>query len=429
MHGVSMRHIAVIGLGYVGLGLATALSKYYTVFGYDISEDRITKLREGLDTNQLISRDELADCNIQYTMQIDDIANADFFIVSVPTPAYFFELPNFKPLILATKALAGILKKGDVVVYESTVYPGATEEVCLPLLESISGLKSRHDFHLGYSPERISPKDPTHNLKNITKIIGAQNDQALAVIRDVYEKCCDTVYPVSSIKTAEAVKILENTQRDVNIALMNEFSEIMHALDVNVHEVVSAAKTKWNFMPYKPGFAGGHCIAVDPLYLAFQARRFGIDPVLITAARKINDEMTQFVMRELINLLVKNDINVNHCSVAIFGITYKENVPDIRNSLALKFIKELVLAGFNCQVHDPIADKQYVYKKYNIELKELADFEQASAAIFIVGHDFYRDAGLKKIIENTNPTYIVMDIPNIFIDEAEQIKPITYWSL
>ncbi len=210
---------------------------------------------------------------------------------------------------------------------------------------------------------------------------------------------------------------------------MNEFSEIMHALNLNVQEIINAAKTKWNFMPYKPGFVGGHCIAVDPLYLAFQARRLGIEPAIISAARKTNDEMTQFVIRELNNLLIKNEVIVNHCSIAIFGITYKGNVPDIRNSLALKFIKELISAGFNCQVHDPIADKQQVYQKHNIKLKELAEFEQASAAIIVVDHDFYRQAGLKKIIEKTAPTHILMDIPNLFIDNTEQIKHITYWSL
>lgn len=422
-----MRQIAIIGLGYVGLGLGVALSKERTVFGYDILESRLEELTKQIDKNQLFTRQELTSAKLHYTSHIQDIKSADFFIVTVSTPAYFYELPNLEPLINATKALAAILKKGDIVVYESTVYPGATEEICLPLLEEISQLKCGRDFNIGYSPERISPHDPEHHLKNIPKVIAAQNKETLATIKEVYQLCCDEVYPVSNIKTAEAVKILENTQRDVNIAFMNEFSKIMHALNLNVHEIIEAAKTKWSFVPFKPGFVGGHCIAVDPLYLAFKAKRHSVESDLILTARKVNDGLTCFVIQELIKNLIKNQISIDHCSIGVFGVTYKENIPDVRNSLALKFIKELKVAGFNCLVHDPFADKEIMKKKYDIELKDFEEIKAISAAIIVVGHGFYSKIGFKKIAEKMKNNPIIMDIPNLFIKESHE--GICYWSL
>jgi UDP-N-acetyl-D-galactosamine dehydrogenase len=252
-----MKKIGIIGLGYVGLGLATELSKHFPVVGYDIAGERIKELQQNIDTNELISEEELRSCKLLYSSEIEDIKDSNFYIVTVSTPAYFYEMPNLAPLISATKNLALFLKKGDIVVYESTVYPGTTEEICLPLLEEISQLKAGVDFNIGYSPERISPGDQEHSLQNITKIISAQNEHTLNEVSTIYKTICESVYPVSSIQTAEAVKILENTQRDTNIALMNEFSQIMHAIDLDVHEIIEAAKTKWSFVPFKPGFVGG----------------------------------------------------------------------------------------------------------------------------------------------------------------------------
>lgn len=424
-----MRRIAVIGLGYVGLGLALALGKHHTVFGYDISKKRIHELKDKTDCNHLFTRKELSESKVEYVSDIQDIKKADFYIISVSTPAYYYELPNLEPLIKATKELASILEKGDIVVYESTVYPGTTEEVCLPLLEEFSKLKSPSDFSIGYSPERISPGDACHNLRNTPKIISAQNEEALAIIEEVYKSCCDTVYPVSSIMAAEAVKILENTQRDINIAFMNEFSEIMHAMDLNVHEILEAAKTKWSYVPFKPGFVGGHCISIDSLYLAFKAKRIGIQHDLILAARKINDGITKFVKHELINILIKNNIAVNNCPIGIFGLTYKENIPDVRNSLALKFIKELKKAGFDCQINDPYAETKQIRDKYKIEIKSFDKITDIAVAIIIVGHDFYREEGLEQFLAKMPNQKIIMDVPNLFIETIKNSKNTLYWSL
>lgn len=423
------REIAIIGLGYVGLSLAVALSKKFTVYGYDISEARINELRKSRDRNLMEDSRALEDAGILFTTEITEIARANFFIVTVSTPAYYYELPNLEPLTKATQAIASIIKKGDIVVYESTVYPGTTEEICLPILEEGSKLRAGIDFHLGYSPERISPHDKDHNLKNIVKIISAQNEPALKVVESVYRECCDNLFPVSNIKTAEAAKILENTQRDINIAFMNEFSQIMHGLDLNVHEIISAAKTKWNFIDIKPGLVGGHCISVDPLYLAFKAKRLGIGHDLILTARKVNDNISQFIISQLQKLLIKNEVRINRCRIGIFGITYKENTPDVRNSMALKLIKELKMAGFDCQVNDPLADKKVVKEKYQLDLLELEDIHGIAAAIIAVGHDEYRNAGLKAFTGKFQGPIIIMDIPNIFVNDIPKLNKINYWSL
>lgn len=424
-----MKTIALIGLGYVGLGLAVCLNKHFKVIGYDISKSRVDDLKKNIDRNNSVDTDELAKCTIHFTANIDDIRKANFYIVTVSTPAYFFEMPNLQPLINATKDLAALIKKDDIIVFESTSYPGTTEEICLPILEEISQLKNDEDFNIGYSPERINPGDKEHTLKNVPKIISAQNKQTLAEIKEVYSSCCNTVYEVSSIKIAEAVKILENTQRDVNIAFMNEFTEIMHALNLNTHEIIEAAKTKWSFVPFKPGFVGGHCIAVDPHYLAFKAKRIGVSPDLILTARKVNDNISHFVVKEIIKILLKNSIDINKSSIGIFGITYKENTPDIRNSLALKLVKELQESGFDCQINDPLADKKMVQTKYSIECKPFEDINKISVAVLIVPHDFYRQQGLEKFLTKFSGKKIVIDIPNLFIEQAPLIDDLLYWSL
>lgn len=420
-----MKTYAVVGLGYVGLWLATALSKHNTVIAYDINKQRIQELRQHVDRNQLISKADLTHHNIVFTDTLLDIKPANFYIVSVATPAYFYETPNLEPLIGAVKDLAVVLKKNDVIVFESTVYPGTTEEICIPLLEKLTKMTSGRDFNVGYSPERINPGDEKHTLKTITKIISAQNEKTLKAIKTVYETVCDVVYPVSSIKTAEAIKLLENIQRDVNIALMNEFSTIMHALDLDMHEIIEGAKTKWGFAPFKPGFVGGHCISIDPLYLAFEAKRYGVQPEFILTARKINDGMTKFVIQSMLKLLVKNKLATNNINIGILGITYKENVLDLRNSLALKLVKELKEYGFNCRVHDPLVHQEV----HNVALEQFDDISELSVAIIAVGHDFYRKLGLKKILSKCKENTVIMDIPNLFVDEYKPFKNLIYWHL
>lgn len=292
-----MNTYAVIGLGYVGLGLATALAKKNATWGYDLNSQRIQELKHHLDRNHLIEPSDLQQSSLVYTDQLEDIRHVTFYIITVSTPAYFYEMPNLKPLTMATEAIATLLKPGDMVVFESTVYPGTTEEVCIPILEQHSGLKNGVDFSVGYSPERINPSDADHTLSNTPKIIAAQSQNARHRMQEVYETVCETTYPVPSISIAESIKILENTQRDVNIALMNEFTMIMHALNIDMHEVLKGAKTKWNFAPYTPGLVGGHCISIDPLYLAFKAKRHNVQTDLLLTARKINDGITGFILQ------------------------------------------------------------------------------------------------------------------------------------
>ncbi|KTD07705.1 nucleotide sugar dehydrogenase [Legionella jamestowniensis] len=424
-----MKTFAVIGLGYVGLELAISLADSKETYGYDISKHRIAELQQNQDRNHLISSDRLKNSKLKLTNDIELIKAANFYIVAVSTPAYFYELPNLEPLINATRSLGEVLKKGDIVVFESTVYPGTTEEVCIPILEEVSHLRCGQDFNVGYSPERISPGDTEHDLRNIPKVISAQNESTLQEVKAAYHLICDTVYTVSTIKTAEAVKVLENTQRDINIAFMNEFAQIMHALDLDTHEILEGAKTKWSFIPFKPGFVGGHCIAIDPQYLAFKAKRHGVEPKIILAARQVNDGMTQFIIHEMNKILIKKNISFETIKIGLFGVTYKENVPDIRNSLAFKLIKELKGYGFNYIAHDPWANKKIVKEKYQLDLIEFEDMQDISVAIIIVQHDFYRKKGFQQFVNKLKPTGLIMDIPNLFIEENKNLGNLHYWNL
>lgn len=415
-----MKTYAVVGLGYVGLGLAIALAKKNHVYGYDISENRIQALKKHEDKNHQLDHKALRASTVMFTHRLEDIRSANFYFIVVSTPAYHYEIPNLEPLIAAVKQIATILKKGDIIVFESTVYPGTTEEICIPLLEEISHLKCGKDFNVGYSPERINPGDKIHTLKNVTKVISAQNKKTLKAVEEAYLSICDKVYPVSNIPTAEAVKILENTQRDVNIALLNEFSKIMHAMNLNVQEVLKGTHTKWNALHFTPGFVGGHCISIDPHYLAFKAKRVGIQPDLILTARKINDSMTHFVIESLFEIFMHHKINTENIKIGILGISYKENTNDIRNSLALKLIKELKALDIQCLVHDPFEHPDLV------PFEELSDL---TAIILLVGHDAYKKMGLKKILKICKKPSILMDIPNLFIKEVKKIKELIYWSM
>lgn len=421
-----MKVYAVVGLGYVGLGIAIALANKAIVYGYDINKKRIDNLKNHIDTNNLISKKELKQSKTKFTHQLEQIKDATFYIVCVSTPAFHYETPNLGPLITSVKELAKIIKKGDVIVFESTVYPGTTEEICVPIFEEISQLKCGEDFNVGYSPERINPGDKKHTLKNIPKIIAAQNKKTLKIVEEAYSLICDRVYPVSNIETAEAIKILENTQRDVNIAFMNEFIKIMHAMDLDVSEIIAGAQTKWSFIKFYPGFVGGHCISIDPHYLAFKAKRLGLNPDLILTARKVNDSMTNFVIDSMFKILTKNHINTAHLKVGIFGISYKENVNDTRNSLALKLIKELRTYHVECCVHDPL---DHSHHTVNATLQPFKEMKNLTVAIMVVGHDYYKNLGLKKILGLCHKPAVFMDIPGIFNGKAEKISDLIYWKL
>lgn len=423
-----MKIYAVIGLGYVGLGLAIALSKKRQVFGYDVNRDRIQELSQHQDKNLLFTPEELAMAPITYTHKIAEIKKANFYIIAVPTPAYFYETPELTPLIDATKEIAIVLKKGDIVVYESTVYPGTTEEICIPILEKEAQLKNGKDFYVGYSPERISPGDKTHTLQTITKIVSAQDTQTLKIIKETYELICDKVYPVSCIPAAEASKILENTQRDVNIALMNEFTQIMHAMNLNTHEIIEAAKTKFGFVSYKPGLVGGHCISIDPYYLAFKAKRVGVYPELVLSARRVNDTMPEFIIQSMMRLIIANKVDVNNLSIGLFGISYKDNVVDIRNSLVLKLIRDLKRSHFHCRIHDPY-EHSTIKSEYPMHLERFEDINDLSVIIVAVNDDFYKKIGLQGLLQKCKKPAIIMDLTNLFAEEASSCEHLVYWSL
>lgn len=388
------RKIAVVGLGYVGLPVAVAFGEKHHVIGFDINEKRIKSLKEGHDYTNEITDAQLKNVNITYTSDEAELKNADFIIVAVPTPINENKQPDLRPLMSASKTVGNNLSKGTIVVYESTVYPGATEEVCLPILEKESGLKSGEDFYIGYSPERINPGDKKHTFKNIKKVVSGQNPEVLNIVADVYSSVVEAgVHKAKSIKVAEAAKVIENTQRDVNIALMNELALIFERLGIDTKEVLEAAGTKWNFLSFSPGLVGGHCIGVDPYYLTYKAESIGYNPEVILAGRRINDNVGKFIATSLVKQMIKKDLQIQGSTVTVMGLTFKENVPDLRNSKVIDIIKELQEFGVNVQVTDPLADVEEAKKEYNVELKKYSELQPADAVVLAVPHQEYIEKG------------------------------------
>jgi UDP-N-acetyl-D-galactosamine dehydrogenase len=388
------RKIGVIGLGYVGLPLAVAFSKVYPVIGFDINFKRIESLKQGFDSTGEVNTEELCSAKIDYTSDESRLEACNFLIVTVPTPVDHTNRPDLISLIKASETVGRNIKRGTAVVYESTVYPGATEEVCVPVIEQISGLKSGKDFFVGYSPERINPGDKEHTFKNIKKVVSGQNETALSVIVDVYGSVVEAgVFRASSIKVAEASKVIENTQRDLNIALMNELTIIFNKLGIDTNEVLEAASTKWNFLPFKPGLVGGHCIGVDPYYLTYKAESIGYHPEVILAGRRINDKMGQYVATSLIKQMILRGITITGSTVTIAGITFKENIPDIRNSKVIDIVHELQEFGVRVQVIDPLADPLEVEEAYGIKILREEELVPADAIILTVSHRVYVNRG------------------------------------
>jgi len=395
---INNRHnkICVVGLGYVGLPVAVALSHKYNVVGFDINEYRINQLKLGIDETNEVNTDALSSVNIEFTTDSSNISKCDFIIVAVPTPINDSKQPDLTPLIKASETVGRNLSKGSIVVYESTVYPGATEEVCLPILEKASGLQGGVDFFVGYSPERINPGDKEHTFTTIKKVVSGQTEEVLEIIADVYGSVIVAgVHKASSIKVAEAAKVIENTQRDLNIALMNELAIIFHKLGIDTQEVLKASGTKWNFLRFSPGLVGGHCIGVDPYYLTHKAESVGYYPQVILAGRRINDEMGKFVATSLIKEMIHQNISIQGSVVTVLGLTFKENVPDLRNSKVIDVIKELIEFGVNVQVHDPLADSEQAYKEYGVRLKKRQNLELSDAVIIAVPHNEYIDGAWK----------------------------------
>ena len=426
--------IAVIGLGYVGLPLAiTFAENNYNVIGFDLNKNKIEKYLSGQDPTNEVGDERIQKCkNIEFTYNEKKIKEADFIIVAVPTPVLENKTPDLKPLESSSEIVGKNLKKGAIVVYESTVYPGATEEVCLPILEKYSGLVCGEDFKIGYSPERINPADKDNTLTTIVKIVSGMDKESLDKIAEVYGSIIKAgVHRASSIKVAEAAKVIENSQRDINIAFINELAIIFDRIGIDTLEVLQAAGTKWNFLPYRPGLVGGHCIGVDPYYLADKANKLGYHAQVILAGRRINDGMAKFVAEKTIKKLINANIRVKGADILIMGLTFKENCPDLRNSKVNDIILELKEYGVNVHIVDPLAEKVEAKKEYGINLEALKDIKNMDAIIIAVGHKEYRDMDIKELHQYYNEVYskpLLIDVKSIFSKEEAE-KEFDYWRL
>jgi UDP-N-acetyl-D-galactosamine dehydrogenase len=415
--------LAVIGLGYVGLPIALEFAREIAVIGFDINTKRINMMRNNQDPSKEVAAQEFAGRDIVFTDDLEVLREANFFIVAVPTPVDKYNVPDLKPLIGASATVGKVLKKGDYVVYESTTYPGCTEEDCLPVLEKLSGLKMGIDFKLGYSPERINPGDKKNTLKTVVKVVSGCDEESLEEIAKTYEMVVDAgVHRASSIKVAEASKIVENTQRDLNISLMNELSLIFDRMGINTFDVIEAAGTKWNFLKFQPGLVGGHCIGVDPYYLTYKAAALGYDSKVISSSRYINDDMAKYVARKIITHVLKNS---NEPRVLVKGVTFKENVSDIRNSKIVDTVKELLLFNIIVDVEDPYAQGDEVHEEYGLKLveKEGVNYD---AVIVTVPHKTYTDLDDAYFTSITKPTAMIADLKGIY---KGKIKNRKYWSL
>lgn len=400
--------IAIIGLGYVGLPLAVEFGKTRPVIGFDINQKRIAELEGGEDHTLEVTSEELTHAKqLSYTADIGLLKAAQVFVVTVPTPIDSANRPDLTPLVKASETVGKSLKKGDVVIYESTVYPGCTEEVCVPTLEKHSGLKFNVDFYCGYSPERINPGDKVNTLTKIKKITSGSTPEVADAVDELYASIITAgTHKAANIKVAEAAKVIENTQRDLNIALVNELSVLFNRLDIDTIEVLEAAGTKWNFLPFRPGMVGGHCIGVDPYYLTHKAEEVGYHPQIIAAGRRMNDNMARYAARNVIKLMLKNGIDVARSKVGVMGITFKEDCPDIRNSKVVDLIREFEAWGVSVVVADPYADDDEVMHEYGVKLGTMDDLDKVDALVVAVGHKAYRNmglAGLKKMLGSDKP--------------------------
>jgi len=388
------RKISVIGLGYVGLPVAVAFAGQNKVVGFDINTRRISELNKGIDSTKEVTESELIAANVLFTSNPEDLKQADFHIIAVPTPINHAKQPDLSPVLSATRTMGSALKKNDIVVYESTVYPGATEEECIPILEQLSGLKAGQDFFVGYSPERINPGDKEHSFTTIKKVVSAQTPDALSIVADVYGSVVKAgVHMAASIKVAEAAKVIENTQRDLNISLMNELALIFEKLDIDTGDVLAAAGTKWNFLPFRPGLVGGHCIGVDPYYLTYKAEISGYSPQVILSGRRINDGMGRFVASQVVKALIKKGFGVKDNIATILGFTFKENVPDTRNTRVIDIYNELRGYLLEVQIHDPEADREEAHDEYGVSINSYDEIKPGHAVILAVAHNEYRDKG------------------------------------
>jgi UDP-N-acetyl-D-galactosamine dehydrogenase len=416
MNELSNVKLCIVGLGYVGLPLAVEFGKKYRTIGFDLNSNRVDALISGTDATLEVSSAELKEARqLEFTTDTGAIAVCNVFIVAVPTPIDAAKRPDFKPLEGASRTVAKALKKGDVVVFESTVYPGATEEVCVPLLEQGSGLKYNQDFFCGYSPERINPGDKLHRLPSIVKITSGSTPEAALFVDELYKSIITAgTFPASSIKVAEAAKVIENTQRDVNIALINELALIFEKLDISTHEVLAAARTKWNFLPFSPGLVGGHCIGVDPYYLTHKAQEVGYHPNMILAGRRLNDNMGNYIASTVIKKMVKKGIDIANSRILVLGLTFKENCPDLRNTRVIDIIAEFADYGISVDVYDPWVHSDEAFREYQIRLIEHLQEDTYSGIVIAVAHQQFAEmtvSQLRKLCKNVS---VIYDVKSLF---------------
>ena len=436
--------ISIIGLGYVGLPLALSFSKYLDVVGFDINKSKIENYKKGIDITNEVDTHSLINSKILFTSNEDDLQSCKFHIIVVPTPTKYDNTPDLSPLIEATKTVARNLTKGSVIVYESTVYPGVTEDICIPIIENESKLKCGIDFKVGYSPERINPGDKIHTLENTVKIVSGIDNESLEIISKVYKLIIKAdIYKAESIRIAEAAKIIENSQRDVNIAFFNEISILLNKLNIDTASVIKAASTKWNFINLSPGLVGGHCIGVDPYYLIHKGKTLDIDLNLLNTARSINNNMSKFIVESTIKCLIKANKKVNGCRIAILGLTFKENCSDIRNSKVFDIIEGLKEYGIEVIVSDPLADSTYLKSNYNIDLINIEEIEDIDGIILAVPHLYFKDIPISSIYKmfrayNQAPSYtehkyieknVIIDIKSMLNKTLIDFNNFIYWSL
>ena len=427
--------IAVIGLGYVGMPLAIALARKAKVIGFDINKSKIELYKSGIDPTNEVGNEAIKETTVEFTSEETKLREAKFHIIAVPTPINADKTPNLSPVERATEIVARNLTKGSIVVYESTVFPGVTEDICIPLIESVSGLKCGVDFKVGYSPERINPGDKVHTLENIVKNVSGIDNECLEIIKKVYELVIKAgVHPVSSIKVAEAAKVVENSQRDINIAFMNELAMVFDRMDIDTLEVIEAMNTKWNALGFYPGLVGGHCIGVDPYYFIYQAEKLGYHSQIILSGRKINDGIAEFVANAIIKKLILANKAVRKSKVAILGITFKENCPDTRNSKVMDIIKTLREFGLDPVVTDPLADKNELTAEYGIDLVDISEIKNVDCLVIVVAHDSYKRLSIDQLDDMFNKDFrneekVIIDVKGIYNKQEITRRNYVYWRL
>lgn len=425
--------ISLIGLGYVGMPIAVAFAKKINVIGFDISSEKVELYKNGIDPTKEVGNDAIKQTTVEFTSNEDDLKKAKFHIVAVPTPVNADHTPDLRPIQGASRTLGKNLTKGSIVVYESTVYPGVTEDICVPILEEESGLKCGIDFKVGYSPERINPGDTVHRLETIIKVVSGMDEESLDIIAKVYELVVDAgVYKAESIKVAEAAKVIENSQRDINIAFMNELSIIFNKMDIDTKAVLKAAGTKWNFLNFSPGLVGGHCIGVDPYYLTYKAEQLGYRSQIILSGRRINDDMGKYVVENLVKSLIKSNIPVAGAKVAILGFTFKEDCPDTRNTRVIDIVEELKEYGITPVIADPVADAEEAHHEYGIIFDSMEDVKDMDAVILAVAHKEFMDLSHEEIsnwFNSMNEKKVLLDIKGVLNRKDYETNQYKYWRL